>query len=78
MIKMSTLTLNKPPTYLMLTCVDIWLSTYLPPLVNVVFGRPLRATAASKEDSRPQAILKFQPCNSFDYRVRYDPQLSWL
>ena len=41
MIKMSTLTLNKPPTYLMLTCVDIWLSTYLPPLVHVVFGRPL-------------------------------------
>ena len=40
-IKMSTLTLNKPPTYLVLTYVAIWLSTYLPPLVNIVFGRPL-------------------------------------
>ena len=26
----------------------------------------LRAPAASREDSRPQAILKFQPRNSFD------------
>ena len=33
-----------------------------------------RAPAASKENSRPQAILKFQPRNSFDYRVRYEPQ----
>ena len=41
MIRISTLTVNKPPTYVGLTCVDIWLSTYLPPLVNVVFGRPL-------------------------------------
>ena len=36
----------------------------------------LRAQAASKEDSHPQAILKFQPCNSFYYRVRYEPQLT--
>ena len=36
----------------------------------------LRAPAASKEDSRPQAILKFQPHNYFDYRVRYKPQLA--
>ena len=35
----------------------------------------LRAPAASKEDFCPQAILKFQPRNSFDYRVRYEPQL---
>ena len=35
----------------------------------------LRAPVASREDSRPQAILKFQPRNSFDYRVRYEPQL---
>ena len=35
----------------------------------------LRAQAASKEDSRPQALLKFQPRNSVDYRVRYDPPL---
>ena len=36
----------------------------------------LRAPAASKEDSRPQTILKFQPCNCFDYRVRYEPQIG--
>merc|ERR1711928_193673 len=35
-----------------------------------------RVPAASRENSRPQAILKFQPCNSFDYRVRYEPQLN--
>ena len=35
-----------------------------------------RAPAASRENSRPQAILKFQPCNSFDYRVSYEPQLA--
>ena len=34
------------------------------------------AQAASREDSRPHAILKFQPNNSFDYRVRYEPQLN--
>ena len=39
--KMSTLTLNEPCTHLPLTFVDIWLSTYLPPLVNVVFECPL-------------------------------------
>ena len=27
-------------------------------------------------DSRPQAILKFQPRNYFHYRVRYKPQLK--
>ena len=32
------------------------------------------APAASRENSRPQAILKLQPCNSFDHRVRYEPQ----
>ena len=37
-----------------------------------------RAPAASREDSHPQAILKLQPRNSFDYRVRYVPQLSSL
>ena len=36
----------------------------------------LRVLAASKEDSRPQAIVKFQTRNSFDYRVRYEPQLK--
>ena len=38
----------------------------------------LRALAASKEDSRPHAILKFQHRNSIDYRVRYEPQLNYL
>ena len=36
----------------------------------------LRAPAASREDSCPHAILKLQPRNSFDYRVRYEPQLT--
>ena len=36
-----------------------------------------RAPAASREDSHPQAILKFQPRSSFDYRVRYEPQLYY-
>ena len=35
----------------------------------------LRDQAASREDSRSQAILKLQPRNSFDYRVPYEPQL---
>ena len=34
-----------------------------------------RVPAASRDDSRFQAILKFQPLNSFNYRVRYVPQL---
>ena len=33
---------------------------------------------ASIEDYRPKTILKFQPCNSFDYRVPYRPQLIIL
>ena len=37
-----------------------------------------RAPAASREDSCPQAILKFQPRNSFDYMVRYEPQLGYI
>ena len=36
----------------------------------------LRSPAASSEDSRPQAILKFQLRNSFDYRVLYEPKLK--
>ena len=35
-----------------------------------------RAPVASMENSCPQAILEFQPRNSFDYRVRYEPQLE--
>ena len=36
----------------------------------------LRAPAAYREDFRPHAILKLQPRNSHDYRVRYKPQLA--
>ena len=36
---------------------------------------PGLGVTASIEDSCSQAILKFQPHNSFDYRVRYEPQL---
>ena len=35
-----------------------------------------RAPAASRENSCLQAILKFQPRNSFDYRVCYKHQLE--
>ena len=31
-----------------------------------------RAPAASMEDSRPQAILKFHRLSSLDYRVRHE------
>ena len=51
--------------------------TTTPPRINPRLGAAaLRAPAASREDSRPQAILKLQPRNSFDYRVRYEPQLG--
>ena len=50
--------------------------TTTPPRIDPRLGAAaLRAPAASREDSRPQAILKLQPRNSFDYRVRYEPQL---
>ena len=53
--------------------------TTTPPRINPRLGAAaLRAPAASREDSRPQAILKFQPGNSFDYRVRYEPQLTMV
>ena len=35
-----------------------------------------RVPAASREDSRFQAILQFQPRNSFSYRVHYESQLN--
>ena len=51
--------------------------TTTPPRINPRLGAAaLRAPAASREDSRPQAILKLQPRNSFEYRVRYEPQLN--
>ena len=50
--------------------------TTTPPRIDPRLGAAaLRAPAASREDSRPQAILKLQPRNSFDYRVRYEPQM---
>ena len=50
--------------------------TTTPPRINPRLGAAaLRAPAASREDSRPHAILKLQPRNSFDYRVCYEPQL---
>ena len=36
----------------------------------------LRAPAASREDSRPQAILKLQRPSSFDYRARHGPPVN--
>ena len=37
-----------------------------------------KVPAASREDSRPQTILKFQPRNSFEYRVRCEPKLCLI
>ena len=52
--------------------------TTTPPTIDPRLGAAaLRASAASWEDSRPHAILKLQPRNSFDYRVRYEPQLKF-
>jgi len=49
--------------------------TTTPPRIDPRLGAAaLRAPAASMVDSRPQAILKLRPRNSFDYRVRYEPQ----
>ena len=36
----------------------------------------LRATAASKEDSHPHAILKLQRPSSLDYRARHGPPVG--
>ena len=62
--------------------------TTTPPRIDPRLGAAaLRAPAASMVDSRPQAILKLRPRNSFDYRVRYEPQpilfgylliISWI
>ena len=46
-------------------------------------GATTRVLAASMDDSLLQAILKFQPCNCFDYMVDYMPQrfqiiLLWI
>ena len=35
-----------------------------------------RAPAASREDSRPQAILKFHRPSSLDYRARHGPSVN--
>ena len=53
--------------------------TTTPPRIDPRLGAAaLRAPAASMVDSRPLAILKLRPRNSFDYRVRYEPQLTAL
>ena len=40
-------------------------------------GAATRVPAASREDSHPQAILKFRPPNTYDYRLRYESQLRF-
>ena len=62
------------------------MTTTLPPGTTRTPGRfgidprlgaaALRAPAASKKDYRPQAILKFQPRNSFHYRGCYEPYVA--
>ena len=53
--------------------------TTTPPKIDLRLGAAaLRAPAASRKDSRPQAILKYQPRNSFNYRVCYKPQIYHL
>ena len=37
-----------------------------------------RAPTVSKEDFRPQAILKFRPPSSWDYKARHGPQTCLL
>ena len=45
--------------------------TTTPPRINPRLGAAaLRAPAASREDSRPQAILKLHHPSSLDYRTR--------
>ena len=39
---------------------------------HTIGAAALRAPAASTEDSRPQAILKFHRLSSLDYRVRHE------
>ena len=46
--------------------------TTTPPRIDPRLGAAaLRAPAASREDSRPQAILKFHRPSSLDYRARH-------
>ena len=49
--------------------------TTTPPRTDPRLGAAaLRAPAASKEDSRLQAILKFHRFSSLDYKARHGPQ----
>ena len=49
--------------------------TTTPPRIDPRLGAAaLRAPAASMVDSRPQAILKFRPPSSLDYKARHGPQ----
>ena len=54
--------------------------TTTPPRIDPRLGAAaLRAPAASKEDSRAQAILKFHLPSSLDYRARHGlPDLFFL
>ena len=45
-------------------------------ILGYVGAAATKLPVASRKDSHSQAILKFHCCNSFDYRVHYEPQLS--
>ena len=47
-------------------------------MTNELDAAATRAPAASKVDSRPQAILKFRPPGSLDYKARHGPQATLL
>ena len=52
--------------------------TTTPPRIDPRLGAAaLRAPAVSKEDSCPQAILKFRPPSSLDYKARHGPQTTY-
>ena len=51
--------------------------TTTPPRINARLGAAtLRAPAASREDSRPQAILKLHRSGSLDYKARHGLQVN--
>ena len=49
------------------------LNGQISPITPIV---PPKAPAASREDFRSQAILKFRPRNSFGYRISYKPTMG--
>ena len=53
--------------------------TTTPPRIDPRLGAAaLRAPAASREDSRPQAILKFHRPSSLDYRAHHGLPVNLL